>query len=63
MIRKAIVQDIPNIKKITEACAQYMIDQGIYQWNKNYPSLEVLTKDVKANNVYVYLVEQKIVGT
>ena len=63
MIRKAVVEDIPQIKKITEACAQYMIDQGIYQWNKNYPSLEVLTKDVKANNVYVYLVEQKIVGT
>lgn len=63
MIREAVVEDIPQIKKITEACAQYMIDQGIYQWNKNYPSLEVLTKDVKANNVYVYLVEQKIVGT
>ena len=63
MIRKAVVEDIPQIKKITEACAQHMIDQGIYQWNKNYPSLEVLTKDVKANNVYVYLVEQKIVGT
>ena len=45
MIRKALVQDISRIKKITEACAQHMIDQGIYQWNKNYPLLEVLTKD------------------
>ena len=63
MVRKALVQDIPNIKKITEACAQHMIDQGIYQWNKNYPSLEVLTKDVKANNVYVYLLEQEIIAT
>lgn len=63
MIRKALVQDIPLIKKITEACAQHMIDQGIYQWNKNYPSLEVLTKDVTANNVYVYLQGQEIVGT
>ena len=40
-----------------------MIDQGIYQWNKNYPSLEVLTKDVLANNVYVYQQGQEIVGT
>ena len=63
MVRKALVQDIPHIKKITEACAQHMIDQGIYQWNKNYPSLEVLTKDVKANNVYVYLLEQEIIAT
>lgn len=62
MIRKAVVQDIPLIKKITEACAQHMIDQGIYQWNKNYPSLEVLTKDVMANNVYVYLMEHEIIA-
>lgn len=63
MIRKAVVQDIPLLKKITEACAEHMIDQGIYQWNKNYPSLEVLTKDVLANNVYVYQQGQEIVGT
>ena len=47
MIRKAVSQDIPHIKKITEACARHMIAQGIFQWNENYPDLAVLTKDVK----------------
>ena len=63
MIRKATLEDIPSIKKITEACAQHMIAQGIFQWNENYPSLAVLTADVKANTVYVYLDQKEIVGT
>ena len=63
MIRKAQVQDIKQIKNITEACAKHMIAQGIYQWNENYPSLEILTKDIIANNVYLFLREEEIVGT
>lgn len=63
MIRKAEVKDIPQIKKITEACAQHMIANGIYQWNKNYPSLDILTKDVKAKTVYVYLDQKEIIAT
>ena len=63
MIRKATLKDLPLIKAITAACAQNMIQQGIFQWNENYPSLEVLTKDVKAASVYVYLQEDKPIGT
>jgi ribosomal protein S18 acetylase RimI-like enzyme len=40
-----------------------MIAQGIFQWNENYPYLAVLTSDVKANTVYVYLDQKEIVGT
>ncbi len=63
MIRKAKLEDIPQIKKITEACAQHMIANGIYQWNENYPSLSVLTADVKAKTVYVYLDQKEIIAT
>lgn len=63
MIRKATTNDIKVIKSITEACAKHMIAQGIFQWNENYPSLEILTKDVAAHTVYVYLREEQIVAT
>lgn len=63
MIRKAQVQDIQQIKSITEACAKHMIAQGIYQWNEHYPSLEILTKDIMARNVYLFLRGEEIVGT
>ena len=62
MIRKAVSQDIPHIKKITEACARHMIAQGIFQWNENYPDLAVLTKDVKEGTVYVVEMQEKIIG-
>lgn len=63
MIRQAGKADIVHIKKITEACAQHLIAQGIFQWNENYPSLEVLTKDVNAKNVYVCIEKEKIIAT
>lgn len=63
MIKKAEPQDIKRIKSITEACARHMISQGIFQWNENYPSLNILTQDVKNGEVYVYEVEQGLVGT
>ena len=62
MIRKAISQDIPRIKKITEACARHMIAQGIFQWNEHYPALAVLTKDVKEETVYVFEEADTITG-
>ena len=62
MIRKAVLQDITHIKKITEACARHMIAQGIFQWNENYPDLAVLTKDVKEETVYVVEATGTIIG-
>ena len=59
---KALSNDIPHIKKITEACARHMIAQGIFQWNEHYPDLAVLTKDVEAETVYVYVQEKGIIG-
>ena len=62
MIRKAQLAEIDILKKITEACAEDMISNGIFQWNKDYPSLEVIKHDVATNNMYVYLKENIIVG-
>ena len=63
MIRKAKPEDVKRIKEITAACAAHMIAQGIFQWNENYPALDVLTKDVAAGDVYVFEVEQQPVAT
>jgi len=62
MIRIALPDEVKILKKITEACTEDMRANGIFQWNKNYPSLQVITQDVEAGNVYVYLIENKIVG-
>lgn len=62
MIRKARLTEVDILKKITEACAEDMRSNGIFQWNENYPSSKVIKRDVAANNMYVYLKEDKIVG-
>lgn len=62
MIRKAQLDEVDVLKKITEACAEDMKLNGIFQWNKDYPSLKVIKQDVAENNVYVYLKENSIVG-
>ena len=62
MIRKAVRKDIPNLKKITEACARQMIAQGIFQWNEQYPSVAVFQKDIEQENMYVFELDEKLAG-
>ncbi|MFK7747663.1 MAG: GNAT family N-acetyltransferase [Kordia sp.] len=61
-IRKATSQDIDALLNITKACAKFMIDKGIFQWNENYPNREAFEHDVTRNELYVLLETGKIVG-
>ena len=47
MIKPALTEDLAEIKRLTERCAQAMADKGIYQWNEHYPSKEKLAADIK----------------
>jgi len=62
MIRKARIADLTPIKKITEACTVALIDQGIYQWNSEYPSLAAFRKDIEEQNLYVYENKGAVIG-
>jgi ribosomal protein S18 acetylase RimI-like enzyme len=62
MIRKAVLSDLISVKKITEACTQALLEEGIFQWNKTYPSLEAFEKDIIQGALFVYLSDTKIVG-
>ena len=62
MIRKATQKDLIRVKKITEVCAEKMIKQNIYQWNKYYPSLHVLEKDIQEENLLVIEIKGTVWG-
>ena len=62
MIRKATFDDIDVILGITKACATYMIDQGIYQWNDQYPNRKTFENDVKRSELYLVEHNKKVVG-
>lgn len=63
MIRHAKISEIPDILHITKACATYMIANGIYQWNEQYPAAIAFENDLKRNELYVLEIAKKIIGT
>lgn len=62
MIRKALISDIPTILLICASCAKHMISMGIYQWNEFYPNEDAFKKDIQRQELYVYQIEDKIIG-
>lgn len=62
MIRKASLKDLNEIKKLTEACAEALQQQKIYQWNKDYPGREKLENDIKREELFVYEYKNRIIA-
>ncbi len=62
MIRKATLKDIDGIVAITKACASFMIDKGIYQWNEHYPNKAAFKNDVLRNELYVIEEDKTPIG-
>lgn len=62
MIREATNNDLNRIVEITNACGKHMISQNIFQWNEEYPNLDVFKKDLENQSLYVIELESKIVG-
>ncbi|GFN34932.1 GNAT family N-acetyltransferase [Tepidimicrobium xylanilyticum] len=61
--RKAIESDIDNIMNIIKQAQDYFKEQGIDQWQNNYPNPEVIREDIDRGYGYVLLKEGEIVGT
>ena len=62
MIRSANISDIDPILDITKSCALHMIDNGIFQWNEHYPDKASFINDVGNEELFVYSVNEKVVG-
>lgn len=53
MIRLGRLEDVDEIKLLTEACAVALQEQGIFQWNDHYPSRERLQEDLERGELHV----------
>ncbi|MFT4848007.1 MAG: ribosomal protein S18 acetylase RimI-like enzyme [Sediminicola sp.] len=62
MIRIAKLTEIEQIMEITQACANKMISEGVFQWNNLYPNKEAFQKDIARNELYVLLSESSLIG-
>jgi len=62
MIRMANVEDIDVLIEITNACANYMIGNGVFQWNEHYPSKAAFNRDLDRNELFVLEFQGKVIG-
>jgi len=61
--RQAEMKDIPQIMEIIQAAQQYLKEEGIDQWQNNYPNPESLKADIINNNSYLIEDRDKIIAT
>lgn len=62
MIRKAIATDIDKLMEITKACAIYMINNNIFQWNEFYPNKNAFLNDFERDELYVLELDDTLIG-
>ena len=62
MIRRAKLPEIKDILQITRACALKMAENGIYQWNEQYPTEDAFLNDFERNELYVKDYNHQIIG-
>jgi GNAT superfamily N-acetyltransferase len=61
--RKATETDINNIMNIIAQAQAYFKEQGINQWQNNYPNVETINNDIANKNSYVLIKDNNIVAT
>lgn len=62
-IRSATLTDIDSILKMTKACALYMMQNKIFQWNENYPNRKAFEHDISKKELFVLENNEEIVGS
>ncbi|MBN4077565.1 GNAT family N-acetyltransferase [bacterium AH-315-C20] len=53
-------EEINTIFELLRACGQHMIDNGLFQWNEEYPTLQHVQGDFARGSLYCYKVENEI---
>ncbi len=62
-IRPGASGDLGAVISLMRNCAQHLIQEGIYQWDHNYPSVLDITAGIDRTNLWVYEIDKGIVGT
>jgi GNAT superfamily N-acetyltransferase len=63
VFRKANYNDIDRIYEIIKQAQEYFRENGIDQWQNNYPNPEIIEKDISNGECYVLEKENLIVAT
>ena len=62
-LRKSTQEDIVKIMTIINEAQKQLKDQGVDQWQNNYPNLDTINDDIRNNTSYVLMENEEIVAT
>ncbi|MGE8553396.1 MAG: GNAT family N-acetyltransferase [Chryseobacterium jejuense] len=62
MIRKAIHEDVFQAVQVLEEVKKHMLNEGIDQWDEEYPNIKVLTEDTEKGEGFVFEEEGKVLA-
>lgn len=62
MIRLGQPEHIDEIIAVTKACGRHLFENGIDQWDENYPDRSSIEKDIEAQSLFIYQEENIILG-
>ena len=61
--RKSTINDMPDIMNIFKQAQSYFKENRIDQWQNNYPNENVISNDIKNNDSYVMMLNDKVIAT
>ncbi|PKF75984.1 GNAT family N-acetyltransferase [Chryseobacterium sp. PMSZPI] len=62
IIRKAVQNDVSQATQVLEEVKTHMLDQGIDQWDQEYPNKKVLTEDIEKREGFVYVEDGNVLA-
>ena len=62
LIKKASKQDLDQLFTVVKSCGQNLIEQGIFQWNEEYPKREDLLEDIELKELWKLEDKNSIIG-
>ncbi|MBL4702970.1 MAG: GNAT family N-acetyltransferase [Flavobacteriales bacterium] len=62
-IHVASLKDLNSVCTIFKQCAEFMREQGIYQWDANYPNTNEIRENITQSEVWIFKIGHTIVGT
>jgi len=62
MVSTGKIHEIEAILALTKACGKHMRDNGIDQWDENYPDYDSLLNDLKTETLFTYREGNEILG-
>ncbi|MBL4623815.1 MAG: hypothetical protein JKY42_01540, partial [Flavobacteriales bacterium] len=63
VISKAIKQDVSECYQLLSDCAENLKTNGIFQWDNDYPTIQLVEKDVIKGELYKLILGNQIVAT